>query len=272
MKPIKIICALAFAWGILSVPAYAASTCTATLIGSTTSSTTSIENCINGEKYRWKNSSGTYVTVETCLDCSDGATLTEDVSYSHCTNKFTRGFCRKKCTVQTIDETDFPEGCTGMAAYTKSFGNTEYVECTDCENGYKGVRKTVSSNWCTNTTTQFLCEVDPDAECLEDSDCVGNFVTEPDANGYVEVSTFGWCSGGQCEYEDSKPTCIKGYYGAEGSTTCHKCPTKTGGIPTTTANEYGATSITECYAEKDNKGKDTAGTYSFSQNCNYSNN
>ncbi|MDO5012220.1 MAG: hypothetical protein Q4E56_01745 [Pseudomonadota bacterium] len=210
MKPIQIICAVAFAWGILSVPAYAASMCTATLISSTTSSTTSIENCINGEKYRWKNSSGTYVTVETCLDCSDGYTLSEDVSYSHCTNKFTRGFCRKKCTATALDDVDMPEGCAGQQPQEYQFGDAKYINCFDCANGYKTYTTTISSSQCTNTATQYSCVVDPDAECLTDDDCVGKFVTEPDENGYVEVSTFGWCGGGQCTYEDSKPTCIKG--------------------------------------------------------------
>lgn len=52
MKSMKMICVLAFCMGIMSASAYAASTCSATLIGNTTSSTTSIENCINGEKYQ----------------------------------------------------------------------------------------------------------------------------------------------------------------------------------------------------------------------------
>lgn len=268
MKPMKINCMLAFCVGILSAPAYAASMCEATLVSSTTSSTTTIENCTNGEKYQWKNSSGTTVTVESCLDCSNGATLTEDVSYSHCTNKFTRGFCRKKCTAETIDETDFPEGCTGLTAYTMKFGNTDYVECQDCISGYKGVWKTVSSNQCTNTTTQFLCEVDPDAECLEDSECDGKIIEGPDSTGRVSVLTVAWCSGGTCE-GDSEYMCTRGYYGTDGN--CAKCPTESGGISTTTADAYGATSITECYAEKDVTAKDASGTYSFSQNCNYSN-
>ena len=251
---------LVFCMGFWSAPAYAASTCTATLTGSTTSSTT-IENCINGEKYQWKNSSGITVTVESCLDCVGGiGQWTEDVSYSHCTNKFTRGVCAKACTAETIAEISMPTGCTGQAAYKMKFGDTEYVECTECAAGYKEIQNTISSSQCTNTTTQYACEVDPDAECITDDDCVGKFVTEPDANGYVEVSTSSWCGGGQCTYEDSKATCIKGYYGVENSGNCHKCPTEAGGIPTTTANEYGATSVTECYAEKDIAGTDEIGT------------
>ena len=267
MKPMKMICGLAFCMGILSAPAYAASTCSATLIGNTTSSTTSIENCINGEKYQWKNSSGTTVTVETCLDCSNGSIFHEEISYSHCTNKFTRGFCKKKCTVETINETNMPEGCMGQAAYTRKFGNTEYVECQDCTSGYKGVWKTVSSDWCTNTTTKFLCEVDPNAECVDDSDCDGKIVAGPDSSGRVSVLTVGWCSGGTCE-GDSEYMCTRGYYGTDGN--CAKCPTESGGIQTTTANAYGATLITECYAKQDITGQDASGMYNFEQNCNYS--
>jgi len=278
MKPMKIICTLAFCMGILSAPAYAASTCTATLTDSTTSSTTSIENCTNGEKYRWKNSSGTYVTVESCLDCSNGYTLTEDVSYSHCTNKFTRGICAKACTAETIKETSMPDGCTGRTAYAKKFGDTEYVECTECATGYKEVQNTISSSQCTNTTTQYACEVDPDAECFDDSDCDeyrGKTLYGPDSSGVIGVVDMVWCSSdGTCEY-DLLYQCARGYYGGSGyslgSVTCTACPSEDGGIPTTTSGT-GAMDITDCYAPKDIAGNDVIGTYSFIQDCKYSDN
>lgn len=250
--------------GILFSAANAASVCEVEVL----SYTHDIENCVNGETYRF----GT-TTFDSCLDCTmGGPTQTSIVSDSTCSNTARRYTCPQTCTNEYIGEAyDLTiDGCSMEKIY--KFGNTEYRTCWECGFGYRGVDVTNSDALCTNAYTITICEEIPESEreCEEDSDCVPSILETAD-DSKIKMSEMGWCSNDmKCEWESYIYYCAQGYYGESGpwydisDFTCAQCPN--GG----TTADYNANDISACYVPAGTKSDDDTGYFEFTENCFYS--
>lgn len=245
-------------------PAFAAN-CEVSLIETTDASTTGITNCINGELYQFGSN-----VFESCLDCKPGVKSIETTYVSSsCNQSTTRVICATTCTSELGAETS-TVGCDLAEVY--NFGGGSYTTCKQCSNGYKAQTDTYTDLQCTNTVTYTKCVVDPTAECTDDSDC-DDVLETPDSTGRALARTGGYCSGGECAYQDEYYVCVAGYYG--NGETCTKCPASADGATVTTFFETTptlswTTDVRGCFIAKDTTGTDTAGSFIYENKCSYS--
>lgn len=278
MKAIKEIFTLAFAWEIMSAPAYGASCYVSTPTYTSSYDDIHIEECERAAIYTLDDQ-----TFESCLTCATGSPIPEDIELSvvsgTCT--YTRYICAHECDPTEVTSTGVLDNCESTKAY--EWDDKTYLSCTygKCKSGFKNKEHYVSSERCTSSFTYYTCERDPDVECITDSECDdddGN-ISYADDSGRLGDYVGGSCINNKCEYEFLY-YCNDGYYptGASSFTTslddltCTECPSEDGGIPVYTVDEnisY-AEVITDCFAASGIQGKNRAGTYSFTGQCYYS--
>lgn len=246
-------------------PAFAAN-CEVSLIQTTDASTTGITNCINGELYQFGSN-----VFESCLDCKPGVSSIETTYISSsCGQSTSRTICAAACTSEFDAETTM-DGCGVAEIY--NFGGGSYTTCKQCLSGYKAETRTYTySQTCTNSETYIVCVVDPNAECTDDSDCP-DVLEAPDSTGRALARMGGYCSGGECAYQDEYYGCVAGYYGS--GDTCTKCPASADGATVTTFFETTptlswTTDVRGCFIAKDTTGTDTAGSFIYENKCSYS--
>ena len=135
--------------------------------------------------------------------------------------------------------------------------------CTSCKSGYTRKEDTVRLST-GGTSKYYYCE----QNCTGCSNCTSDSDWSAGNTGYQKKTTR-TCSCNTCN-EITTYRCAPGYYGTStnGTSGCTICPTANSMTGTSAA---GSTSQTSCYIPSDTSNNDSAGIFTFTENCYYSN-
>lgn len=147
-------------------------------------------------------------------------------------------------------------------ADTRSMGCIDGEEIFTCDSCYSGsVRTSVTGYGASCSYTYYVCE----ETCTGCTNCTDDVSWSSFGTGYQKY-TERYCDCNTCN-ETTSYRCANGYYGTtlNGSTGCSAC------VPFGTSTAGSNSLITSCYLPTTYAGADPTGTFSYSQNCYYSN-
>ena len=154
-------------------------------------------------------------------------------------------------------------GCSSVSLLG-CLGGKAISTCTKCKSGYniKHITATYSAGGCTYEYD--TCE----RACTGCSNCASDSDWSAGNTGYQKKTTR-TCSCNTCN-EITTYRCAPGYYGTStnGTSGCTICPTANSMTGTSAA---GSTSQTSCYIPSDTSNNDSAGIFTFTENCYYGN-
>ncbi len=149
---------------------------------------------------------------------------------------------------------------------TKILYYNEYgvTSCTECATGYTKQLMTISIPDCSNKASYSDCV----RECAGCTDCISTLVWSAAGKAGYEKRVRASCDCDTC-IRTTEYRCAAGYYGSStnGTTGCTPCD-KLGGYGTSSA---GSLNKTSCYVPANVNITDTAGTFTFTSNCFYTN-
>ncbi len=161
-----------------------------------------------------------------------------------------------------------PELGVGATAICNGY-DTVYIEnfafthCDACKSGYKltSATRPIAGTQC--QITFGTCEQD----CTGCSNC--NTTSWANLRTGYQSRTYATCNCNTCT-RTTEYRCAAGYYGTStnGTSGCSRCPSS-GGVYGSSA--AGSTVITACYLPSGTTGSDSTGTFTYTNNCYYSN-